>query len=77
VVRLHPARKLGEIVGELRDLEGPLQVDGTLHIQSSGYDLLGRARPLGASSDALTTTLQQLGPPDDQGYRQFSIEGTF
>jgi general secretion pathway protein N len=68
----------GDPVGELRDLGGPLEVQGTLHLTPEpGFALqaLVKARP-DASPD-LQRAIQYLGSPDAQGRRPFGTEGTF
>jgi general secretion pathway protein N len=72
-----PPNQSAAIVGQLRDLNGPLSVTGVLQLSPTGsYDLEGSvaARP-GASAE-LTQLLQWLGPPDAQGRRALSLAGT-
>jgi hypothetical protein len=65
------------IVGQLRDLDGPLSVIGVLQLTRAGsYDLEGSVAPKPDSGADLTQVLQLLGPPDAQGRRAFSIGGT-
>jgi general secretion pathway protein N len=62
--------------GQLRDLGGPLEVEGTLVLRpdlSWQVDALLRARP--GASDRLARLLEYLGPPDAQGRRTFSAAG--
>jgi general secretion pathway protein N len=68
----------GDPVGQLRDLGGPLEVQGTLRLTSEpGFALqaLVKARP-DAPAD-LQRAIQYLGSPDAQGRRPFGTEGTF
>ena len=65
------------IVGQLRDLDGPLSVIGVLQLSRTGsYDLEGSVAPKPDAGADLTQVLQLLGPPDAQGRRAFSIGGT-
>jgi general secretion pathway protein N len=65
------------IVGQLRDLDGPLSVIGVLQLTRGGsYDLEGSVAPKPDSGADLTQVLQLLGPPDAQGRRPFSVGGT-
>jgi hypothetical protein len=65
------------IVGQLRDLDGPLSVTGVLQLARTGsYDLEGSVAPKPDAGADLTQVLQLLGPPDAQGRRAFSIGGT-
>jgi hypothetical protein len=67
----------GALVGALRDLGGPLSLEGTLRVTPEpGFVLDGKVatRP-GASAD-LVRQLQVLGAPDAQGRRSFSIADT-
>jgi general secretion pathway protein N len=62
----------------IRDLGGPLAVDGTVRLtQPPGYHIQGlvAARPT-ASAD-VAQSLKYLGSPDAQGRRQFEMEGRF
>jgi general secretion pathway protein N len=68
----------GVQTGQLRDLGGPLQFEGTLSLTPEpGFDLQGlvKARPDAPAS--LTQNLRMLGSPDAQGRRQFSLSNTF
>lgn len=63
--------------GRLRDLGGPLHVRGVVELQSDGsYLLSGDAAPGPGAGPAIFDALGFLGPPDSQGRRPFSIEGT-
>ncbi len=65
------------MLGELRDLNGPLSVNGRLRLTSSGaYELDGTVAARAQASADLIQALQLLGPPDAQGRRQFSLAGT-
>jgi general secretion pathway protein N len=65
------------IVGQLRDLEGPLSVQGQLRLSSEGaYELSGTLAPRGDASPDLRQALQLLGPPDAQGRYPLSLAGT-
>lgn len=66
------------IVGELRDLGGPLAVSGKLTIRDgSDYELSGLVAVRPEASPELAKSVEFLGPSDAQGRRPFSIAGTF
>ncbi|MBM0105565.1 type II secretion system protein N [Steroidobacter sp. S1-65] len=57
--------------------DGPLQINGTVELKadrSYAVDALVAARPNAPRN--LVTTLEFLGPPDEQGRRNFSMAGT-
>ena len=63
--------------GRLRDLGGPLHVRGAIELDRNGRFLLsGDAAPGPGAGPAIFDTLGFLGPPDSQGRRPFTIEGT-
>ena len=65
------------LTGALTDNGGPFAVNGTVQLNKNRSYLVSgliATRP-GAPSD-ITRTLEILGEPDEQGRRQFSIEGT-
>jgi general secretion pathway protein N len=63
--------------GRLRDLGGPLHVRGAIELFDDGrYLLRGDAAPGPGAGPAIFDTLGFLGPPDRQGRRPFTIEGT-
>lgn len=63
--------------GRLRDLGGPLRVRGAIELFEDGrYLLRGDAAPGPGAGPAIFDTLDFLGPPDGQGRRPFTIEGT-
>lgn len=63
--------------GRLRDLGGPLHVRGAVELFDDGrYLLQGDAAPGPGAGPAIFDTLGFLGPPDSQGRRPFTIEGT-
>jgi len=65
------------IVGQLRDLDGPLSVQGQLRLSNQGaYELSGTLAPRGDASPDLRQALQLLGPPDAQGRYPLSLAGT-
>jgi Type II secretion system (T2SS), protein N len=65
------------IMGTLRDLEGPLSLQGQLQLLSTGaYELSGTVAARDSSSADLRQMLQLLGPPDAQGRHTFSLAGT-
>ena len=63
--------------GRLRDLGGPLHVRGAVELRDDGrYLLSGDAAPGPGAGPAIFDALGFLGPPDSQGRRPFTIEGT-
>ena len=65
------------MLGQLRDLNGPLSVTGVLRLSPDGsYELAGSVAPKSDAGADLAQVLQLLGPPDAQGRRAFSIAGT-
>ena len=72
-----PPNQSTAIVGQLRDLNGPLSVSGVLQLAPSGsYDLEGSVAARPGASNELMQLLQWLGPPDAQGRRALSLSGT-
>jgi Type II secretion system (T2SS), protein N len=68
----------GALIGELRDLGGPLALQGTLRMTPEpGFVLDGNVAPRASASANLVQQLQILGAPDAQGRRSFSIANTF
>ena len=66
------------LVGTVQDLEGPMQVSGTLSLGADrSYVIEGLVAPRADASQAVTDTLRFLGPPDAQGSRPFSVAGTY
>jgi general secretion pathway protein N len=67
-----------EPVGNLRDLGGPLAVDGTLRLtREPGFVLDARIAARPNASPEIVKQLQYLGSPDAQGRRPLSVAGTF
>ena len=65
------------MMGQLRDLNGPLSVIGVLQLTRAGsYDFEGSVAPRPGASADLTQLLQLLGPPDAQNRRAFSLAGS-
>lgn len=72
-----PADENADIDGRLRDLEGPLAVDGLMKLQPTGaYEINGTVATRPGAPYDLEKTLQVLGPADPQGRRTFSLAGT-
>lgn len=67
-----------QLVGTVQDLEGPMQVSGTVSLGADrSYVVEGLVAPRAGASEAVTGTLRFLGPPDAQGRRPFSVAGTY
>jgi hypothetical protein len=62
----------GDPVGTLRDLEGPLALEGT-----PGFELEGVIAARRGAPPELVNSLRFLGSPDATGRRPFSLSGTF
>jgi general secretion pathway protein N len=68
----------GEPTGRLRDLDGPLAVEGTLHLtHQPGFELEGLVAPRAGAAPELVNNIRYLGSPDATGRRPFSVAGTF
>ncbi len=68
----------GTPVGHLRDLGGPLSVDGTLRLTDQpGYDLRAMVAARADAVPSLTNALQYLGSADAEGRRPFALSGTY
>jgi general secretion pathway protein N len=68
----------GDPVGALRDLEGPLALEGTLRITPApGFELEGVIAARHGAPPELVNSLRFLGSPDATGRRPFSLSGTF
>ena len=68
----------GEPTGKLRDLDGPLAVEGTLRLTPQpGYELEGLVAPRRGAPPEIVSSLPFLGAPDATGRRPFSVVGTF
>ncbi|HEX9138738.1 MAG TPA: type II secretion system protein N [Steroidobacteraceae bacterium] len=66
----------GQIRAELKDLGGPLQLQGQLQLRRDGnYELNGHVLARAQASDDLQHWMQLLGPPDPLGMRPFSLGG--
>lgn len=68
----------GEPVGRLRDLGGPVAVEGTLRLTAQpGYVLNARVAARSDASPSLLNALRYLGTPDAEGWRPFALAGTY
>jgi len=68
----------GALTGKLRDLDGPLALEGTLRLTpQGGYEIEGLVAARSGAAPELLSNLRFLGSPDATGRRQFSIAGTF
>ncbi|MBS0578694.1 MAG: type II secretion system protein N [Proteobacteria bacterium] len=73
-----PAATTGDIAGRVRDLDGPLSVDGMLRLtRQGGFDIQGTVAPRPGAPAELTANLNFLGRPDAAGRREFSLTGTY
>ena len=68
----------GEPTGVIKDLDGPLSVEGTLRLtRQGGFEVQGTVAPRPGAPAELTDNLRFLGSPDASGRRQFALSGTF
>jgi general secretion pathway protein N len=76
---IFPPGGTGDPTGQIKDLGGPLAVDGTMRLTQDkpGFELQGYVTPRGDATPALLNQLQYLGSPDSQGRRQFGTSVTF
>ena len=74
-----PKREGGQLApGELHDLEGPLQLQGSLRLSPDfSWQLDGGVAARSTADPELTRQIQYLGSPDAQGLRPFSLAGSF
>lgn len=64
--------------GTLRDLDGPVELSGTLDVKDDLSWLLDALiKPRATATPQLQKLVEYLGPPDAQGRRRFGAEGTF
>jgi|HigsolmetaAR201D_1030396.scaffolds.fasta_scaffold00089_22 general secretion pathway protein N len=68
----------GALRGTVADIDGPLQVAGTIELYPNrSYVVRGLTAPKPDAPPSLVSQLQMLGPPDAQGRRNFSWEGAY
>lgn len=68
----------GSFRGQLRDLDGPVEVAGTLDVRANlDWELNANVRARPSATPQLARLLEFLGPPDAQGRRTFSAAGDF
>jgi general secretion pathway protein N len=73
-----PGGSTDEPVGRLRDIGGPLAVDGSLRLtREPGFVLDAKVAARPSAPPDLAQDLQLLGSPDAQGRRPFSVSATF
>jgi general secretion pathway protein N len=73
-----PAGASGDPTGRIRDLDGPLAVEGTLRLtRAPGFELEGFIAPRKNASREVVNNIAFLGSPDASGRRAFSLAGTF
>jgi general secretion pathway protein N len=73
-----PGGSSGDPVGTLRDLDGPLALEGTLRLTPApGFELEGVIAARRGAPPELVNSLRFLGSPDATGRRPFSLSGTF
>jgi hypothetical protein len=67
-----------EPVGQLSSLEGPVDFEGTLKLtREPGWVIDGKIRTKPETPPAFAQQLAYLGAPDAEGFRPFSLAGTF
>jgi general secretion pathway protein N len=66
------------LAGSIIDIDGPIRITGRIDLKAADrsylIDALVATKP--AAPASFSRTLQFLGPPDAQGWRQFSLSGT-
>ena len=73
-----PVPEDGRIVGELKDLGGPLELDGMVFLEPPrNYDLNANIRAGAGAPADLARGLALLGPADANGYHEFVMSGSF
>ena len=74
-----PAEKStpGALTGTVKDVGGPIQIDGTIQLKAAdrSYLVEGRVATKPDAPPEITRALEYL-PPDAQGRREFSLSGT-
>ena len=76
-LRIAPRVGGGLAPGELKDLDGPLQLRGTLTLAPDfSWQLEGGVATRPGADPGLAQQLQYLGAPDAQGLRPFSLAGS-
>jgi hypothetical protein len=72
-----PPAVAGPAVGSLRDLGGPLALQGTVQLTpDGGFELNAMLAARDPANADLQQMLQLLGPPDSQGRHELSLSGT-
>ena len=72
-----PAGEDGLIVGRLTDLSGPLAMRGTIDLRPpSNYELRALLKAGPGAPNEIVQSMQLLGPPDPDGFREFVISGS-
>lgn len=75
-LRIPPRAAGGIAPGEIQDLDGPLQLRGTLQIAAdSGWQLDAGVAPRPGADLGLAQSLEMLGSPDAGGLRHLSVAG--
>jgi len=73
-----PVPEDGRIVGELQDLGGPLEIDGSISLDPPrNYDLNANIKAGAGAPADLARGLVLLGPADANGRHQFVMSGSF
>ena len=68
----------GPPTGTVRDLDGPLAVEGTLRLTAQpGFELEGFIAPRKDAAPEIVNNIRLFGSPDASGRRPFSMSGTF
>jgi hypothetical protein len=68
----------GPPTGTVRDLDGPLAVEGTLRLTAPpGFELEGFIAPRKGAAPEIVNNIRLFGSPDASGRRPFSMSGTF
>jgi len=77
-VRADPVPENGEIVVDVADAGGPLQLTGTLRITPPGnYEFAGRAKARAEASPDIVNALRVLGQQASDGSTEITASGSF
>jgi len=77
-LRFPPATAGAASIGALRDIGGPLALQGVVQLAQGGaYEINGTVAARQASDGELQQLLQLLGPADAQGRHEFSLSGSY
>lgn len=72
------SRQGDKLVGQIQDLQGPMEVSGTLTLGADrNYVIDGLVAARSGAPAGMVERLRYLGSPDAEGRRPFSVAGTY